>query len=119
MWTYDTTMDISMNMNGQAMDMPAQTSSESQCVTEADATFDPANFTEPGCEISNVQESGNTVSFSMACNQQGMTMTGDMKATVTNGGNGMDMTMTMNGDQPGMGTMDISGTIKGTRTGDC
>jgi hypothetical protein len=119
MWTYDTTMDISMNMNGQAMDMPGQTTSESQCVTEADATFDPANFTEPGCSISNLQETSSTVSFTMTCNQQGMTMTGDMLATVTDGGNGMDMTMKMNGNQPGMGTMDINGVIKGKRTGDC
>lgn len=119
MWTYDTTMDISMNMNGQQMNMPAQTTSESQCVTEADATFDPANFTEPGCSITNLQETSSTVSFTVTCNEQDMTMTGDMSATVTDGGNGMNMTMKMNGNQPGMGTMDINGVIKGKRTGDC
>jgi len=119
MWTYDTTMDISMNMNGQEMDMPGQTTSESQCVTEADATFDPSQFTEPGCSISNLQETSSTVSFTVNCNQQGMTMTGDMSATVVDGGNGMDMTMKMNGNQPGMGTMDINGVVKGRRSGDC
>lgn len=118
-WQYDTVMDMKMNMNGQAMDMPGQTISDTQCVTEADATLDPSQFTEPGCEVSGINQTSSSLSFTMTCNQQGMTMTGTMNAQVTDGGNGTTAKMVMQGEQPGMGTMNIDATITGKRIGDC
>lgn len=119
MWENSSTIAMQMNMNGQTMDIPAQTQSTEECLSQEDARFSLNDVTDQGCTVSDVTQSDSSVSFSMSCEQDGMVMTGDMTMTVSEDGNSTFGEMTLNGAQPGMGTVDMTGTFAGTRTGDC
>lgn len=119
MWENTSTISMQMDMNGQTMDIPAQTQSTSECLSDEDARFSLEDVTEQGCSVSNVNQTGNSVSFSMSCDQNGVAMTGEMTMTVSDDGNTTSGEMTLNGSQPGMGTMTMNGTFEGARSGDC
>lgn len=117
-WTYDTTVSMTMNMNGQAMPMPAQTETTSECISSEDATLDPADITEEECEVSDVKKTADSLSFALSCSQNGMIMTGNMNMSKNAAGTETSGRFTMTGTGQGM-VMNISGNLKGKRTGDC
>lgn len=118
-WEYTTEMTMVMDMNGQKMNMPAQVETESECVTEEDATFTVDDIAEEGCEITDLVETSSSLSFKMACAQDGMNMTGSVDVKATDGGNGTSASIVMNGNQPGVGTIDIDAKMTGKRIGAC
>ncbi len=118
-WEYTTNMAMQMNMNGQAMDIPAQTETVEECVTPENATFSPDDVSREGCTVSNLQQTGTTMSFSMTCNSDGMMMNGDVSLSTGNGGDTSEALISLNGEQPGMGTIAINATMSGRRVGAC
>ncbi len=100
-WETTTTMNMSMTMNGQAMNIPPRTMTQTQCMTPEDAKFSPDELTQEGCEVSNVNSGERTLSFDMVCTQQGATMNGSMAFELDASG------------ETGTGTMDLEGSMQG------
>ncbi len=98
-------------MPGMPMQMPPVT--HTQCMSQDDIV--PQNR-QPGqeCQISNVNMSGDTVTWTMVCTNQGGTMEG--KGKITYQGDQMQgtMEMVMKG-----GGMQMTNKIKGRRIGNC
>ncbi len=118
MWAFDTTVSASMDLNGQSMPVPGQTQTREECISAEDATLDPEEIAQEGCEVSDVRSSAGKLSFTLSCNQNGMTMAGDMNMSRNGDGTSTSGDFNMTGSGQGM-TMQVSGTVKGTRTGDC
>lgn len=118
-WESTTTTSVSMNANGQAMQLPGQTMSSTECITEEDAEFDEDDFAQEGCTVSNFQTTATTASFDLACTQNGMTMNGSMAVESTDGGDSYKGEFNIAGSAAGMGDMTVTGQVVGKRIGAC
>jgi len=102
-----------VEMTGMPLNVPPQTTTE--CMTEQDLIIKDATFSE-NCEIKDVKEVGNTISWKMKCTQDGQTM--DSSGQITYAGNSFKGNIIMN-----MGTEDGKMTattiIEGKRIGKC
>lgn len=93
--------------------IPPQTMT--QCVTEKDPI--PKNDASvQGCDITNIEQKNNTVSWEMECQQQGTTM--KSQGHVTYAGDSFNGSVTMNMG-PQAGNMTVITTMTGKRVGDC
>lgn len=99
-------------MQGLGMQMPATTME--QCITEQDPV--PEAPEAEGCETTDINISGNTVTYTMVCTQQGMTMESTGKTTYHGDSFEGETTMKM-GDASG--GMIIDTTVQGRRIGEC
>ncbi|MAK62835.1 MAG: hypothetical protein CMK09_17845 [Ponticaulis sp.] len=118
-WTTNTSFTGTMTMGGNTMPVPAQNDSQTQCFkTEEDTTFSPDMMGLEGCNTSNVVSGKNSMSFDVACTQDGMDMTGNMSFTIAADKNSLEGTMNLSSDSNGM-TVALDGTFDGQRTGDC
>ncbi len=118
-WTYNTTINMTMEAQGRNMPMPAQNRTDTQCMSADEASFDPATVLDGSCEASNVRSSGGTMSFDITCEQNGMTMTGDMSMTKNGDGTEAAGDFNLVGEQPGVAKFDMTGSMTATRNGDC
>lgn len=93
--------------------IPPQT--VTQCITEQDPI--PQNdASSQDCEIKNMRQTDNTVTWEMECVQQGTKMTSQGKMTYA--GDSFEGSITMNMG-PQSGNMAVVTTITGQRLGDC
>ena len=117
-WETSTTMNMSMNMGGQAMTIPPRTMNQTECMKPEDAKFSPDDLAQEGCSVSNIKSGDRTLSFDILCSQQGAAMTGTMSFEVDPSGDSGKGTMSLNGSMPG-GSMTMSGATTAKRIGDC
>lgn len=102
-----------MEMPGMPMQMPVTTIT--QCITKEN-NVPKSGDQGGGCRMVDVKTSGNTVSWSMACDQSGQESTGHGEVTYSGD--------TMNGffkffvNSP-QGTMEMTNTMNGRRVGPC
>ncbi len=99
-------------MQGLGMEMPATTME--QCITEQDPV--PQAPEAQGCEIKDMNMSGNTVTYTMVCTQQGMTMESTGKTTYHGDSFDGETMMKMDGASGGMVMNTV---IQGRRIGEC
>lgn len=118
-WETTTTTSVALDMNGQAMNMPGQTMSSSDCISEEDAEFSAEQFAQEGCTVSNFQSDSTSASFDMSCSQNGVAMNGTMSVEADSDGNGYTGAFDIAGNAPGMGDMKVNGVVTGKRTGTC
>ena len=108
MW--ETTMVSTNSMTGTT------TQTTSNCM--ADEEFDPKTMAEgaEGCEITDNNLDGNTLTFTMACNMQGaeVTMKGLYAVEGDEGEGSMNMEMSFGGQ-----TMTMENTFTAKRIGEC
>lgn len=117
-WETTTNMTMSLNMNGQAMNVPPREIKQTQCMTPEDAKFSTDDLVQEGCTVSNVQSGDRSLSFDMTCSQQGANMTGSMSFEIDASGESGTGTMEMAGSMPG-GTMSMTGNTTATYLGGC
>ena len=100
-------------MTGSGGNMTAPSQTHIQCITEADLVPQSEEASNE-CQVTDIQQSGNTVSWKIICSGQG----GQMKGTgqITYQGNSMHGTMDMEITGAGMHVKNI---IKGRRIGPC
>jgi hypothetical protein len=102
-----------VEMPGMPAGMPAQTTT--QCLTSQDPV--PASTADAqGCKVTDMKTEGNTLTYAMTCEQQGMTMKISGKMTYK-GDSFEGTTLTRMG--PGAGNMTITTKITGKRIGKC
>ena len=118
-WENKTTLTGTIESPQMSMKLPGRTVSNTQCITEEDASFSPDDIAQDGCTVSNVKQDGRTMSYDMSCSEGGGSMTGSMEATVSEDGKSVTGTMTMQGSQPGAGKIDMAGDFSGKWTGAC
>ena len=118
-WKSSHTFTGTMEANGMSMDLPGQTNTSTQCISAEDAAFKPEQMSGDECTPSNIQQSGNTISFDINCDQGGASTQGTMEATAADNGRSVTGTMTMKGSQPGAGSLDMTGEFTGERVGAC
>ncbi|WP_300377411.1 DUF3617 family protein [Henriciella sp.] len=118
-WRTESRMTGTMQAQGMSMNLPGQTHSSTQCISEEDATFSPDQLAEDGCTTSNVQSTDDSISFDLTCTQQGATINGSMKVSASDGGKTVDGTMNLNGSVPGGGKLDMKGDFSGSHVGAC
>ncbi|WP_252109122.1 MULTISPECIES: DUF3617 family protein [unclassified Halomonas] len=100
------------------MDIPDQTETERQCITQEE--LDSAEFglieEEQGCELLSQEMNADGLSYSMACSADGgqATIDGEMSFM----GEQIDGTVTILTESP-MGALTMDTTIEGERVGDC
>ena len=104
--------EITTKMQMQGMDMPP--AKHTQCITKSDLV--PQGSQQPGqeCEITDVKESGNTVTWTMKCIGQGGEVIGTGKITYS--GDSFKGTMTISMPQA---NMEMNGNLSGKRIGNC
>ena len=102
-----------VEMSGMPGGTPAQTST--QCLTEQDPIPD-SSASAQGCKVTEMKTKGNTVTYKMECDQQGMktTSTGEMTYKGDSFEGSINMTM-----GPEAGGMTITTVVKGKRIGNC
>lgn len=102
-----------INTRTEMAGMPAQSMTHTQCITGKDLVPMDENANRE-CTVSDVQTSGDTVSWKIECGGQGGGMAGT--GTITYNGDSMsgNMTMTISGTD-----MTVKNTISGKRIGDC
>ncbi|MEO0466120.1 MAG: DUF3617 family protein [Pseudomonadota bacterium] len=118
MWENTANIAVEMDMGGQTMSIPAQVKTDQECVTEEDATLDLSDLTEDGCTVTDLKQTGNSVTAVLSCSSQGMTMDGEMTTNVSGDGNSATTSIDATGTSP-MGNVAMSGTVTGKRIGDC
>lgn len=101
-----------VEMQGLGMEMPATTME--QCITERDPV--PKAPEAQGCEIKDMNTSGNTLTYTMVCTQQGMTMESTGKTVYHGDSFEGESTMKMDG---AAGGMVMNTVIQGRRIGEC
>lgn len=110
---YEITATSTMEMPGMPggmPGMPAQTMT--QCITEQDPV--PASSADAqGCNVTEMKTEGNTLTYTMTCEQQGQTITSS--GNMTYKGNAFEGTNKTNAGQG----MVMTTTIKGKRIGKC
>lgn len=108
---YEITAQV--EMPGMPQKMPPQTTT--QCLDEQNPVPD-ANPDSQGCTVTDMTTNGNTITYTMTCDQQGMVIksTGRLtfKGDVFEGSTQTDM-------GPQAGGMKITTTVKGKRIGKC
>jgi len=102
-----------VEMPGMPGGMPPQTTT--QCLNEQKPVPDSSADAQ-GCEITDMKTRGNTVTYTMVCNQQGMRIKGTGEMTYK--GNSFEGT-TQISMGPSAGDMTITTVIKGKRIGKC
>ncbi len=105
--------EITSKIEMPGMSMPAQT--VTQCLTQEKPVPDKS-MGDQGCEILDMQEDGNTLTWTMECNQQGQKVTTTGKMTYSEDSFAGVMTMEMG---PQAGNMTIKTQITGKRIGSC
>ncbi|WP_320040145.1 DUF3617 family protein [uncultured Desulfobacter sp.] len=105
--------EITSKMEMQGMSMPAQT--VIQCLTQEKPIPDKSSGNQ-GCEIVDMQENGNKLTWTMECMQEGqkVTSTGEMIYSEDSFAGGMTMET-----GPQAGNMTIKTQITGKRIGSC
>ena len=93
--------------------IPAQTSEN--CLTEQNP-IPSTDASSSGCTLKDFQQNGNTIKWTMECDQQGQTMTGE--GTMTFSGDTFTGTSTMTMG-PQAGNMQVVSRMTGKRTGNC
>jgi hypothetical protein len=102
-----------VEMQGMPGTMPSQTMT--QCLTEQDPV--PASSADAqGCKVTDMKTEGNTLTYTMTCEQQGMTMKSSGKMTYK-GDTFEGTNQTRMG--PDAGNMIITTQISGKRIGKC
>ena len=102
-----------VKMPGMPGGMPPQTITE--CVSEQD-TIPKADSSDQGCEIHNMEQNGNVITWEMECNQEGQKITSQGKMIYS--GDSFEGTITTKMG-PQAGNMVITTEITGERTGSC
>jgi hypothetical protein len=111
---YEITAKVEMQgMPGGMPGMPAQTMT--QCLTEQDPV-PAASADAQGCKVTDMKTEGNTLTYTMTCDQQGMTIKSNGKMTFK-GDSFEGTTQTQMG--PSAGNMTITTKISGKRIGKC
>ena len=102
-----------VEMPGMPVNMPPQTMT--QCLTEQDPVPNSSADAQ-GCKVTDMSTKGNTVTYTMVCEQQGMKS--QTTGQITFNGDAFEGTSqtTMGA---GAGGMTITTTIKGKRIGNC
>ena len=102
-----------VEMPGMPVGMPPQTTT--QCLNEQNPVPNTSAGAH-GCKITGMKTKGNTVTYAMECNQEGMTVktTGEM----TYKGDSFEGTSKTNMG-PSAGGMTVTTVIKGKRIGNC
>lgn len=118
-WETATTFNGTIEAEGMSMELPGKTAKTTQCIDEDDATFKPEQMAGDDCTATNVQSTSRSISFDIACNQQGASMTGSMEATASSDGTKVYGTMSMQGSHAGAGSLDMQGDFSGQRLGPC
>jgi hypothetical protein len=116
-WRYDATIEMRLDVDGETADLADENDTTSQCVSVDDSMIDPGDFIEESCTVSDLQSSSTSMSYNFACSAEGRT--GTVNISVFNDGRASAVTTTSLTTEPGVGTMEMTSTIKGTRTGDC
>lgn len=109
---YEITSTVEM-LGMPAGTIPPQTIA--QCLTQQDP-IPNSDASNQECEIKNMKQTDNTVSWEMECVQEGRKMTS--QGQMTYNGDRFEGTITMNMG-PQAGNMAIATTITGNRIGDC
>jgi hypothetical protein len=102
-----------VKMPGMPLTVPPQTTTE--CMTEQDLII-KNDADSQGCEIKDVKEDGNTISWKMECTQEGQTM--ESSGRIDYAGNSFKGTIIMN-MRTQAGNMTATTTIEGKRIGKC
>ncbi len=118
-WKTDVDISISLLANGQAVPLPPQNQTQTECLSAEDAVLSPADLAEDGCTVSDVKSTSTSLSFAMACAQNGVTLTGSMSVEKNADGTETTGSFSMEGEQPGVGKISLSGTLAGSRVGVC
>jgi len=118
-WENTNTFNVEIVANGETMTLPPQTEMDQDCVSEEDATFNPEDLAQEGCTASDIKSTDNSMSFTVNCDADGVKMTGAVDVETSNGGNEVNGTIDLKGEQPGMGSFAMTGTISGKRVGVC
>ncbi len=102
-----------IKMQGMPSGMPAQTITE--CVSEQDP-IPKTDSSDQGCEVHNMKQNGNVITWEMECNQEGQKITsqGEM---IYSGDSFKGTVTTKMGPQAG--NMVITTEITGKRIGNC
>ena len=118
MWSNETSVSASVDMKGESIPVPDRTETREECITAEDATLDPDDLAEEGCEVSEIINSAGKLSFALTCSQNGMIMAGGMNMSRNGDGTSTSGNFNLTSNYRGVVTK-VNGTIKGTRTGDC
>ncbi len=111
---YEITAQVEMpGMSGMPGAMPSQTMT--QCLTEQNPV-PAASADAQSCTVTDMKTEGNTLTYTMTCEQQGMTMKSSGKMTYK-GDTFEGTNQTRMG--PSAGNMTITTTITGKRIGKC
>ena len=102
-----------VKMQGMPSGMPAQTITE--CVSEQDL-IPKSDSSGQDCEIHNMEQKGNVITWEMECNQEGQKITSQGKMVYS--GDSFEGTITTKMG-PQAGNMIITTEITGERTGSC
>ena len=114
-WSF--TQEGAVTMMGNTMPMPPESNSE--CITEEDAEFDPAEFSQDGCTLTPGTQTSTRQEFAMACTSPEMSMSGDLIIELGGDGDSVSVTSNMSGQGPGVGEMTMVLMIEGERVGSC
>ena len=117
-WETQTTFTGKVTAQGMSFNLPGQTTTTTNCITEEDASFKPEDMAGDTCTPSNVKSTDSSISFDITCDQEGSTLTGTMEATASDDGKSVTGVMTMNGSYQG-GSMAMTGNYSGERLGAC
>jgi hypothetical protein len=110
-WEITSTMEMEGMPAGGAVPMKY-----AQCLTSKDAV--PKNpETIKGCTIKNMKAEGNTVTWTMRCEEQGAAIDGS--GTVTYSSDTMQGTIKMTLNDPEGGKIQMTQRMSGKRIGDC
>ena len=118
-WEYTTEMMLTLSQNGDRFDIPSEISTEAECVTSDEALIRVEDLNDQGCQISDLKTTATTLDFRMTCATESGAMLGQVATKVTDGGDGNQSVITLNGGDAKSGELELTAVITGRRTGAC
>jgi hypothetical protein len=109
MWEQTTKVEM------QGMQMPMQETTVSYCLRKEDLV--PQDKNQSGCKVFNVKTRGNTVTWQVQCDNNGVKSSGS--GTVTYNGTTSKGNMKITVNNPGMGPMTMHQDFTARRIGEC
>jgi len=111
-------INSSSEIQGLPVAMPPIEHKATECLSK-DKSLDPKKLLQnEHCEIPTMNDAGNTISWTMNCEQQGIKMTGNGTVTYQNTSMTGNFTMNMSGDSAA-GGMKMKTTLTGRYIGAC
>ena len=118
-WETAMSMVTELQVGGERQDIDPEYDFSEECwATDEDTKLDVNTLGIDNCDVTDSVSTGDFLSLEMACDMEGIALTGEAVIVVTPDRDQLQGTLIIEGDMPGM-SIKVTGLFSGHKTGAC